>query len=578
MIAYNYCYSTCLGRVVDFKGQNKFGVTELRQPAGLLNTLKEHINVSPNGMIFVNQDVRKGLLARMLTELLNTRVMVKQAMKGVRDDKALQRVLDARQLSLKFIANVTYGYTSATYSGRMPAVEIADAIVQSGRETLEKASRIQLRAYTTFSHPRYQAIRVIDSTQRWGAKVVYGDTDSLFIYLSGKTKDQAFRIGHDIADTITALNPAPIKLKFEKVYLGCVLMAKKRYVGFKYENPDDQDPVFDAKGIETVRRDGIPAQQKMVETCLKILFRTQDLSQVKDYCCTTWAQILENKASIQDFIFSKEVRLGTYSDRGPPPPGAAVAARRLAEDPNDEAQYGDRIPYVIIREGPTRLVDRAVAPEGILNDSHKHLDAVYYITRVLIPPLERIFNLVGADVRSWYEEMPKALRVDDKDALMFSPRKAQRQAALASRFQIDEHFLSSHCLTCGVLTDDYVCDDCRFQPQETISRILALMRRTEKQLTDVQLVCATCSGTPTTEPIHCESLDCPWLFERKKVEHRTEGLETIQDIVDDLQYYVDEFADSEGNFEIVEDDLQEEVEEEVLLEYEDSEDDELEYL
>lgn len=46
-------------------------------------------------------------------------------------------------------------------------------------------------------------------------------------------------------------------------------MAKKRYVGFKFENPDDVEPVFDAKGIETVRRDGIPAQQKMTETCLK---------------------------------------------------------------------------------------------------------------------------------------------------------------------------------------------------------------------------------------------------------------------------------------------------------------------
>jgi len=50
----------------------------------------------------------------------------------------LRRILDARQLGLKYIANVTYGYTSATYSGRMPAVEIADSIVQSGRETLEK--------------------------------------------------------------------------------------------------------------------------------------------------------------------------------------------------------------------------------------------------------------------------------------------------------------------------------------------------------------------------------------------------------------------------------------------------------
>jgi DNA polymerase zeta len=52
--------------------------------------------------------------------------------------QVLRRVLDARQLGLKYIANVTYGYTSASFSGRMPAVEIADSIVQSGRETLEK--------------------------------------------------------------------------------------------------------------------------------------------------------------------------------------------------------------------------------------------------------------------------------------------------------------------------------------------------------------------------------------------------------------------------------------------------------
>lgn len=56
--------------------------------------------------------------------------------------QALRRVLDARQLGLKFIANVTYGYTSASYSGRMPAVEIADSIVQSGRETLEKVGTV----------------------------------------------------------------------------------------------------------------------------------------------------------------------------------------------------------------------------------------------------------------------------------------------------------------------------------------------------------------------------------------------------------------------------------------------------
>ena len=106
MIAYNYCYSTCLGRITDFKGTYKFGVTDLRQPAGFLDTLQDNINgrfkfmyaqcenflspiasAAPNGIMYVKPTVRKGLLGRMLTELLDTRVMVKQAMKGVKGDK-----------------------------------------------------------------------------------------------------------------------------------------------------------------------------------------------------------------------------------------------------------------------------------------------------------------------------------------------------------------------------------------------------------------------------------------------------------------------------------------------------------
>lgn len=51
--------------------------------------------------------------------------MVKQSMKLHSGDKALYRVLDARQLGLKLIANVTYGYTSANFSGRMACVEVS---------------------------------------------------------------------------------------------------------------------------------------------------------------------------------------------------------------------------------------------------------------------------------------------------------------------------------------------------------------------------------------------------------------------------------------------------------------------
>lgn len=61
----------------------------------------------------------------MLEEILKTRIMVKQSMKTYKQDKTLMRLLDARQLGLKLIANVTFGYTAANYSGRMPSVEVS---------------------------------------------------------------------------------------------------------------------------------------------------------------------------------------------------------------------------------------------------------------------------------------------------------------------------------------------------------------------------------------------------------------------------------------------------------------------
>ena len=62
-----------------------------------------------------------------------------------------------------------------------------------------------------------RAIHLVNSREEWGARVVYGDTDSLFVLVKGATKEEAFQIGKEIVDAVTAENPKPVKLKFEKV-------------------------------------------------------------------------------------------------------------------------------------------------------------------------------------------------------------------------------------------------------------------------------------------------------------------------------------------------------------------------
>lgn len=102
----------------------------------------------------------------------------------------------------------------------------------------------------------------------------------MFVLLKGRTLREAFRIGQEIASEITAINPSPVTLKMEKVYYPCVLLTKKRYVGYSYENADQVEPIFDAKGIETVRRDSCHAVAKILEQSLRILFESSNVSLV----------------------------------------------------------------------------------------------------------------------------------------------------------------------------------------------------------------------------------------------------------------------------------------------------------
>lgn len=159
VIAYNLCFCTCLGKITPPKTQG-LGVSSYSPDSNTLLNLKHELLVAPNGVAYVPSKVRRGVLPRLLEEILSTRIMVKQAMKKLAPSQLVRnRILNARQLALKLIANVTYGYTAAGFSGRMPCAELADSIVQCGRRTLETA------------------ISFVNSNDKWKARVIYGDTD-----------------------------------------------------------------------------------------------------------------------------------------------------------------------------------------------------------------------------------------------------------------------------------------------------------------------------------------------------------------------------------------------------------------
>lgn len=108
------------------------GVTEFTPSVDGFLACKDELTVIPNGTIYCPKSHRVGVLPQILNEILSTRIMVKKALKNAKSSgqDRLAKILDARQLALKMIANVTYGYTAAGFSGRMPCAQLADAIVQ----------------------------------------------------------------------------------------------------------------------------------------------------------------------------------------------------------------------------------------------------------------------------------------------------------------------------------------------------------------------------------------------------------------------------------------------------------------
>ena len=434
IIAYNLDYSTIIGRTeIAMTGGQLGYITNFKLPHDQLETLLNENKIinTPNDVLYVTKDVRKGVLPTLLNEILSLRASVKQTLKATTDPK-MKKILDARQMALKRFAACSYGYTAAHYSGRMPCVDLADSIVECSKHMLEFVID-----HIDVDYPELT--------------VLYGDTDSLFIKMPPASKSKCFEFGEKLCDDISSLFPSPVKIKLEKIFSGCFLVNKKRYCGWMYESSNQEKPVLDVKGLEMKRRDSCLLVKHVMTDVIEAIFRTGSVSKARSVFNSHIADILSCKVPLTDFIFARELRLGTY--KSTEPPGAIVARRMMKDDPMIKPLYGERFPYIVVASPPnSRLIDRVVSPQEF-NDYSFRIGTKYYIERQILPALGRVMETMGVDITEWISgrsmdifKLPKYLFYDKKVLTSMDRYCRSKQCPLCKRAIFSEAPICDHCL------------------------------------------------------------------------------------------------------------------------------------
>lgn len=471
MMAHNMCYTTLL----------------TKKEASAMNP--EDYEVSPRGDAFVRSSVHKGLLPRILDDLLVARKKAKNEL-AVEKDPSRRAVLDGRQLALKISANSVYGFTGATV-GKLPCMEISAGVTAYGRVMIEKAK--------TLVEEKYR----VENGYKYDAEVIYGDTDSVMVKFGVDDINEAMELGREAAKYITQHFERPINLDFEKVYQPYLLMKKKRYAGLLWTKPEKYDKM-DAKGIETVRRDNCALVRNVITTCLQKILIESDVDAAKDYTKQIVSDLLQNKLDLSMLVISKALSKEgkNYANKQA---HVELAERMKKRDQGTAPGLGDRVPYVII-QGPkdARTYEKAEDPIYVLEHG-KALDYQYYVENQLRKPLMRIFEpimnkpeqlLSGDHTRAIARPTPK-----DGGIIGFTIKQATCIGCRAS-------------LRSGEKT---VCSACRPKTGELYYRQLATVTDLENKFGRAWTQCQRCSGS-LHQTVLCTNRDCPIFYQRTKVQ------------------------------------------------------------
>ncbi|MGV8917254.1 MAG: DNA polymerase II [Pseudomonas sp.] len=283
--------------------------------------------------------------------------------------------------ALKIIMNAFYGVLGS-FGCRFFDPRLASSITMRGHEIMRRTREL---------------------IEAQGHAVIYGDTDSTFVWLRhAHSEEDAGRIGRAL---VLGVNQwwrehlqqeygleSVLELQFEthfKRFLmptirGAEEGSKKRYAGMVRREDGRDEMVY--KGLETVRTDWSPlAQQFQQELYLRIFTRQPYQDYVREYVQQTLDGELDEL-----LVYRKRLRrqLDDYERNVPP----HVRAARLADEFNDQQgrprqyQNGGWISYVMSVAGPQPLEART-AP----------IDYDHYVTRQLQPLADAILPFVNDD-------------------------------------------------------------------------------------------------------------------------------------------------------------------------------------
>ncbi|EIT02160.1 DNA polymerase domain-containing protein, partial [Yersinia pestis] len=257
------------------------------------------------------------------------------------------------------------------------------------------ASSITLRGHEIMRQTR-------ELIEAQGYQVIYGDTDSTFVWLkSAHNDEQATRIGNELVQLVNQwwqnhiqqnFNlPCALELEFEIHYRrflmptirGAEQGSKKRYAGL-ISTPTGDQMVY--KGLETVRTDWTPlAQQFQRELYLRIFQQQPYQDYVRDYVARTLNGELD-----EQLVYRKRLRrrLDDYQRNVPPHARAARLADEFNRKLGRPLQYqnGGWISYVMTTAGPEPLETR-----------QSPIDYDHYLTRQLQPVADAILPFTQDD-------------------------------------------------------------------------------------------------------------------------------------------------------------------------------------